>query len=987
MIYRFDNFSLDDERFELLRDGEQVAVERRVLDLILYLIRNRDRVVSRAELSRHLWPEVHVDADHGLNQAVYSARQTLGDSSKAPRFIQTVLRRGLRFVASVKEQEFRSPDTTLADPHVGRSLALAVLLDCADARVGGLGPFIMVTGEPGIGKSRLLLEYSAHARHEGTVVLGARPPRGFGAPPFFPWVTILESLGKEPRAVSDRIRRRATHLADSLVGRSAAQGDADEPRRRDLFVEVQSLLRDASDALSAVIVLDDVHDFDPSSKALLSFLVSANALPIPIVASARTHHYHDERQRLETVSLLDSADETIELQRLSESDVDDYLKAIGLKRQPEGLVERLYVKSGGNPFFLKQLCLCVGIENSGALPETVRQLVAERMAPLPHNCKELLQVASAEGRAFEVDVLRRVCGRYPSFELDIAEGAGLVRVGLKPGTYAFAHDLVRECIYEQLSPSQRGAIHHQVFMALNSAATPATVRAHHASLAGRRVPDRQVIALLMEAGNESLRAFAYEGAVEFFTEAVQRCRLAEEDDLQPRLMLGQALLLSGQRDAASQQLVSVCRAAAAQGRWKAAANAALALAPGFFSIEAGVVDPELITTLRVGLNTVGNRLPEVQSLLRSRLAMALYWDPCAKSERRRLVRDSLASLPSSASACAEVVAYRIAAMWSPWNCDNRLRMAKRLIAMAEESGASELALMGDVYLVTSQLERGELGSVRSRLRILNSRLRGNPHLAWYSHIYEGMLAALDGQADAVESSAKQVLRAGSSTGDSNVMNSFAPLLIYQRWQAGRIDEVLHLIPRLAERFPAVPAWRAARAMFLYEAGDRAAAEIDYSQLIREWETWDENITWVLAVMALADLAVDLEDAHGAEALFSALRPLEDRACVVGYGVLYWGSVNRVLGRLSALIGASREAEGRLVSASDLEARAGAGVWRLRCQIDLAEAVMRTGKAARMPQVRSLLFSAEEECSSLGLAAWQQRIRAIRARSNARFGCE
>src|SRR5690349_4244623 len=101
MIHRFDGFSVDDELFELRRDGVLVPIQRRAFDLLVYLVRHRNVVVSKAELLRTVWADVVVSND-ALTQAMKLVRDALGDAIDEPSFVQTVRGRGYRFIAYVE---------------------------------------------------------------------------------------------------------------------------------------------------------------------------------------------------------------------------------------------------------------------------------------------------------------------------------------------------------------------------------------------------------------------------------------------------------------------------------------------------------------------------------------------------------------------------------------------------------------------------------------------------------------------------------------------------------------------------------------------------------------------------------------------------------------------------------------------------------------------------------------------------------------------
>ncbi len=207
MIYRFGSYALDIRLYELRQAGIPLKLEPQVFDPLVYLIKHRDRVVTRQELFEHLWPTQFV-SEGTLTHLIMEARKVLGDSGRAQRIIQTVHGRGYRFIIEVEEE---GPDTSsdriapvtspspdlfaehrqdsLAQvsplvrsvqdsatslilpsqhrvrhergftPFVNRERELALLHDCLSRVEAGQGQVVGIVGEPGIGKSRLLFEF------------------------------------------------------------------------------------------------------------------------------------------------------------------------------------------------------------------------------------------------------------------------------------------------------------------------------------------------------------------------------------------------------------------------------------------------------------------------------------------------------------------------------------------------------------------------------------------------------------------------------------------------------------------------------------------------------------------------------------------------------------------------------------------------------------------------------------------------------------
>ena len=231
MIQLFGDCELDEARFELRRRGAVVKIEPKTFDLLAYLIRCADRVVSKDELLDAVWPD-QVVSESVLPKCVAAARRAVGDARTPARVIQTVHGRGYRFIAAVERRD-PVPSPRLARrppsaPFVGHVQAMARLRQALESSLAGRGRVALLVGEPGIGKTRTSAELATEARNRGALVLVGRAYEGEGAPAFWPWVQILRA------ARGRRARRRPVAVAARRAGSSAGccARSMRAPRRR-----------------------------------------------------------------------------------------------------------------------------------------------------------------------------------------------------------------------------------------------------------------------------------------------------------------------------------------------------------------------------------------------------------------------------------------------------------------------------------------------------------------------------------------------------------------------------------------------------------------------------------------------------------------------------------------------------------------------------------------------------------------------------------
>ncbi len=167
MIYRFGEYSLDEERYQLRWRGDELELEPKVFEVLCYLLRERGRVVPKSELLEQLWPD-QIVGEWSLTRCISVARKAVQDSPTNQRVIQTLYGRGYRFVAELSEEPEPDPKTGTSPPAlgwaesgggrtplIGRERPLAELRAGLEAALAGRGRVFLVTGETGIGKTRL----------------------------------------------------------------------------------------------------------------------------------------------------------------------------------------------------------------------------------------------------------------------------------------------------------------------------------------------------------------------------------------------------------------------------------------------------------------------------------------------------------------------------------------------------------------------------------------------------------------------------------------------------------------------------------------------------------------------------------------------------------------------------------------------------------------------------------------------------------------
>jgi DNA-binding CsgD family transcriptional regulator len=360
---------------------------------------------------------------------------------------------------------------------VGRAEQMAVLEAAFESVRQGVPAAVLLGGEAGVGKSRLVAEFGQAATAAGAcVVMGGCLELGTDGLPFAPFTAVLRELVHEMGAdtVASMLPGRTTRgLARLLpeLGEPESGGDPGEARAR-LFEEILTTLDHLSAHSPAVLVIEDAHWADRSSRDLLTFLIgnqrSVSGLLIVVTfRSDELHRTHPLRPMLAALDRIDWV-ERLELPRLTRTDTSELAARILGGQPTPGLADALYHRSEGNPLFVEALLSCDG-ELSAELPESLRDLLLDSVRRLPEATQEVLRVASAGGATSGHALLAAVTGLDDdalTAALRPAVNANVLRV--RADGYAFRHELIGEAVHSDLMPGEHGRLHSRFADAIDA---------------------------------------------------------------------------------------------------------------------------------------------------------------------------------------------------------------------------------------------------------------------------------------------------------------------------------------------------------------------------------------------------------------------------------------------------------------------------------------------------------------------------------------
>ena len=373
---------------------------------------------------------------------------------------------------------------------VGRAAELTALRDAlARVTASGAPQALLIGGEAGVGKTRLIEEFTEAARAEGALVaLGGCIEIGSEGLPFAPFSAILHTLNWHLRdELAAAVAGQEGELARILpeLGETAGESHGEETGRARLFELTARLLERLAAHRSGgprviVVVIEDLHWADRSTRELLAYLLrslhDANVLLVATYRSDDIHRRHPLRPFLAEIDRMRTV-QRVELDRFNRAEVRSQIAGINGADPEEATVDRVFDRSEGNAFFVEELARSLSDGCLHGLSDPLRDLLLVRVEALPEDAQRVVRTAAEGGSTVEHELLAAVC-RMPEDDLIEALRAAVGSNALVPtqdGTgYRFRHALVREAVVDDLLPGERTRLNRRYAQALE--AEPGLVR-------------------------------------------------------------------------------------------------------------------------------------------------------------------------------------------------------------------------------------------------------------------------------------------------------------------------------------------------------------------------------------------------------------------------------------------------------------------------------------------------------------------------------
>jgi DNA-binding winged helix-turn-helix (wHTH) protein len=504
---RFDGFELDEDDARLTRDGTPVPLAPRVFALLCALARTPKTLVTKNALLDAVWGHRYV-SDSALKSAISTLRCALDDDTRQPRFVETVSRRGYRFVASVtplaelrdgpRSVAVQRPGEGNAPPLIGRAGELKRLRTAWQRAGAGERQIVLIAGETGVGKTRLIERFMSEVGEPYCAHGQCVDQHGAGEP----YLAVLEALTglcRRDASLADLIRAVApTWLQQVPWLSSAAERQASQHRssgdgRNLMLREIGELLDRYTQNRPLLLVTEDLHWSDLATVQLIDYFARrrtgarllwlASFRPADLIAA--DHPLQAVRHELR----LHGLSEEIFLDAFSEQEISEYLA----QRSPsletgETFVRALHDRTGGLPLFVADFANALVAQARSAtaeapnarsrlasmpIPATLTGLVERHIEQLEPAQRAVLEAGSVCGLEFristvaaalgmDVTTLAELCAELARSGRWLREGSLELQRAAPDAVFLFRHALYREVLFQRIAPIARMKLHHRM---------------------------------------------------------------------------------------------------------------------------------------------------------------------------------------------------------------------------------------------------------------------------------------------------------------------------------------------------------------------------------------------------------------------------------------------------------------------------------------------------------------------------------------------
>ena len=1011
--YHFADFAVDASSIEVIGPDGPRQFEPQVFNVLLYLIEQRGRLVTKEELLDNVWGDRFV-SESAMTTRIKQARRLLDDDGRQQWAIKTVHGRGYRFLPEVTTDADRATgkDVDGASNHVstqpqipeelradarqmfcGRADELAQAMAIVDRpkspQSDDVAPFgwVWVLGEPGIGKTRLAAEIARCAHGLGHLVLFGRNNEDLRVP-YQPFIEIIRTsvghidatqrsslLASLPAELTPLFPELAATAGDApsltdLDTQNSAVGDAS--RRYELYEAIAEWLIGTSTQRPVTIVVDDVHWAADSTLQLLSHLqLRRGGAPVTIVATSRDTA-PDINPKVTDLLAAGQGTNHSTLVRLTGLDDHEAVRLVGGRVQ----LDEVMRQTAGNPLLLQAV-------NPDDGSVDLQSAVRRRLANLPDRLRDTLGMSSVIGLEFELAVAAAAAGRDELDLLDDLEQAVAARIVDDVGVdrFRFRHALIRSSLRDELSSARLARMHGRVASALQERFPDDPRRlptlAFHTAEAAKADASLRPIAVqrLERAADESMSQLSFEEAAG----QLRRARsLIDPDDL---ASVAHICLQQGIAETrASQNLIAVRTFGDAIAAATAVGDSALRIEASIRFEDAawrpGIRNEHSLRYVNEAIELIdeaarsGSPIDHEQHL-RARLAVAQLRAAAMSGQADRAEQvftesHDLVRRLGVANFEAALLNVHLTQTHFRSRSGGARVLVDRLAELEPAITDGDVAL----HAIHSRLLFATISGQFDQHRDLVAKmvfLQERSHSAFWEFIranQAAMEAHYAGDLAVSEDLAERCLALSEALPEEDGSGIYGLRMFLLRREQDRLAAMTPIVRHVLAKNDAAGVWTPGLALLLIETGSADEAAESLVDVKAGSFRIPVDAMWSTVMVLLIESFVALGDVEACGTLRERIAPLAGENITTGSGLVCFGRAERYLGMLSFVLGELDAAEEFLGTALEADASGESKLWSNESRLWLSRVRRAQGHTA---EADAMLAVVQREARETGLA--------------------
>jgi tetratricopeptide (TPR) repeat protein len=819
-------------------------------------------------------------------------------------------------------------------PFVGREAEFGALRACLADAGRGRGRILLVGGEPGIGKTRLVEAAIAEARTLGfAIALGACDPYA-GTPEYWPWRQVHHALiapeDGEPLPPTAPVMLDGIRVDDLTRPPSGPGADAAPDQRRFQLFEIgaRALVRRAR-RQPVLVALEDVQWADRSSLLLLEFLAPRlRSAGIVVLATYRDLDVVPDHPLYAALAAVSRHAHTqrLVLRGLEPAALARFVEVMAGHPPSPAVVEAMVRDTGGNPFFVSEIVrllasrtqlerLTANVLDSLDVPPSVREVTGQRLARLSPAVRDLLDLAATTGIDIPVAVLAEAAGQPAMQVLAVLEEALAARLVTEvredPGRVRFTHALVREVIYEALGPARRAALHRAIGEALERLHGEADgphldELAHHFACAAPGGSVEKAVEYCTRSAVRALERYGFDESARHYEHALALVP-GTQQRRRGELLLGHARArkMAGDPQAAGRSFFEAADLALRLDDAELLAEAALRDGL-WWAITSHADDQRTMALLDAAVTRLDDRDSPLRAAVLAQLATGMAYAAGRLDRGSALAAEAVAMAHrlGDPSLLVHCLAQQHQVSQHPDGLERRREIVDELDRLAAASARADVDCLVQWMRAHDRLEIGDRVGAEPHIAAcgrLADELRQPLHL-WNAARLRVMCLLLEGRAAEAKQGMHDTLELGRQALGGLALDGFLAQRAELLWQQGRLDEAVTLLETGIRTRPEERTLRCGLALVLAEQGADERARTELRDLAASGiATWPRGHHWLAQLSWLGRAAAVVGDHDRAAEIYGLLSPYADRTVMIGPSFFCQGSVARGLGVMAGAL--------------------------------------------------------------------------------------